>query len=64
MSDISNVVSGFSFEKVLFVFPEIINAILLSTGAFQIYNGIEIAHPVYQAFCSYNFYIVWYKKFC
>ena len=49
MSDLPYIDSGFSFEKCLFVSPEIINTILLSTGAFQVYNGIEIAHPVYQA---------------
>ena len=39
---------GFSMESVLIMSPEIVNTILLSLGARQMYNGIEISHPVYQ----------------
>ena len=52
MSNASTNDSGFFMESGLFVCPEIINAILLSLGANQMYNGIEISHPVYQALLS------------
>ena len=52
MSNATNNELGFSMESGLFVCPEIINAILLSLGAIQMYNEVEISHPVYQALWS------------
>ena len=41
---------GFFIENCLILFPEIVNAFLLSLGVIQMYIGIEISHPVYQVF--------------
>ena len=60
MNNTSNNDLGFSIERGLILFPEIVNAILLSLGARQMYIGIEISHPVFQVLfiCLNNFVIL------
>ena len=45
---------GFSIENSLILFPEIVNAFLLSLGVIQMYIGIEISHPVYQVHFTFD----------
>ena len=40
-------------ESFCLVVPEFLNIIFLSIGALQMYNGIEISHPVYQVNCNF-----------
>ena len=43
-------------ESYFLVIPEFVNIIFVSIGALQMYNGIEISHPVYQV----RFYIPYF----
>ena len=40
-------------ESYCLVVPEFLNIIFLSIGTLQMYNGIEISHPVYQVNCYF-----------
>jgi hypothetical protein len=43
----------FWLEDELLVFPELINILVLSTGLLQMYNRIEIGHPIFKIlFCN------------
>jgi hypothetical protein len=45
-------------ESYCLVAPELANIIFLSIGALQMYNGIEIAHPVYQVNIKITFILI------
>ena len=44
----ANSATYFSTGQSIFLVPEVFNIVLLSFGIVQMYNGIEIDHPVYK----------------
>jgi hypothetical protein len=44
-------------DDVIIVCPEVLNSFVLIIGLFQMYHGVDIAHPVFKARCEIRFSI-------